>query len=330
MTASAMTLGPVTFQGSEVPDKLPFGGEQSVIIHKLIGGARVVDAMGRHDRDLTWSGRFFGPGALTRARIVDALRIAGAAVPLAVDQLSYTVVIKAFEADFEQSWNVPYSCTCVIVTDNAAPGPVGAGSALDTQMAGDSNNAGFLVSQVQGIPDVALFGGSLQTQMTGITSLVSQVQSVVGSISGFAFAGLATLAPVSSAIVSALSSVNSLANTLGGAITVSGVGGAVGGAQNIAATILAQQSITSAAPLVSALSNTLTRMQSNTANIPTSGALIVTAGGSLYNMAVTAYGDATEWTTIAAANGLTDPVLSGIQTIVVPSAPSGLDGLFSL
>lgn len=44
-----LTLGPVLFQDFEVPEKISVGGEHSLVVHKLVGRARVVDAMGRDD-----------------------------------------------------------------------------------------------------------------------------------------------------------------------------------------------------------------------------------------------------------------------------------------
>jgi hypothetical protein len=47
---------------------------------------------------------------------------------------------------------------------------------------------------------------------------------------------------------------------------------------------------------------------------------------SLFHVALRYLGDATEWITIATANGLADPMISGTMTIKIPSpnpAPSG-------
>lgn len=49
---------------------------------------------------------------------------------------------------------------------------------------------------------------------------------------------------------------------------------------------------------------------------------ITVAGTTLYHLAAKAYADATLWTLIAAANGLTDPWVDGITTLTIPR-PSG-------
>jgi len=45
---------------------------------------------------------------------------------------------------------------------------------------------------------------------------------------------------------------------------------------------------------------------------------ITVVGGNLFQIATQAYGDATRWTDIARANGLSDPQLSGTLTLTLP------------
>lgn len=42
------------------------------------------------------------------------------------------------------------------------------------------------------------------------------------------------------------------------------------------------------------------------------------ADRTLFDIALREYGDATQWLTIAQANGLTDPMLSGNTTLKIP------------
>jgi nucleoid-associated protein YgaU len=56
---------------------------------------------------------------------------------------------------------------------------------------------------------------------------------------------------------------------------------------------------------------------------------VTVAGGNLYALALQHLGDATQWNRIAQANGLIDPVLTGIVTLEIPSAdPSAGGGVF--
>ncbi|MGN6536405.1 MAG: hypothetical protein ACTHKQ_11840 [Mesorhizobium sp.] len=52
--------------------------------------------------------------------------------------------------------------------------------------------------------------------------------------------------------------------------------------------------------------------------------VVTVAGGNLFTLAAQYLGDATKWYQIAQANGLTDPMLTGISTLIIPqnSIPS--------
>lgn len=55
---------------------------------------------------------------------------------------------------------------------------------------------------------------------------------------------------------------------------------------------------------------------------------VTVAGGDLYRVALAQLGDARQWWRLAQANGLTDPVLSGVVTLTIPNPDSTLtDGL---
>jgi hypothetical protein len=45
---------------------------------------------------------------------------------------------------------------------------------------------------------------------------------------------------------------------------------------------------------------------------------ITVAGGNLFALAALYLKDATQWNRIAQANGLSDPVLTGLNTLVIP------------
>ncbi len=112
-----VVLGSVAFDGFEVPSTIGWGGAQRLTVHKYPGGARTIDAMGPDDRDLSWSGIFLGFDAVSRARAVDAIRIAGVAVPLVWADFAYTVVVQTFEADYREQGHVPYRLSCVVLVN---------------------------------------------------------------------------------------------------------------------------------------------------------------------------------------------------------------------
>jgi hypothetical protein len=53
---------------------------------------------------------------------------------------------------------------------------------------------------------------------------------------------------------------------------------------------------------------------------------IQVAGANLFQLALQEYGDATMWLLIASANGLTDPMVSGLVTLNIPSADPAASG----
>jgi hypothetical protein len=94
-----------------------------------------------------------------------------------------------------------------------------------------------------------------------------------------------------------------------------------------ASALLGQVSSMASLPGLYDLQSITGRMSTNLLSVRASGSQVVTAGGDLYRMASKAYGSAAEWPTIALANGLADPVLTGVNTILVPPAAGGNDGI---
>lgn len=120
MSGVALILGPVEFQHFEVPARINMGGAQRLAIHYLSDGARVIDALGRDDADISFSGSFSGSDATLRARMLDEMRVSGQTYVLCWDIFLYSVVIKRFEADFRTGWWIPYRMTCAVVRDEAS------------------------------------------------------------------------------------------------------------------------------------------------------------------------------------------------------------------
>jgi nucleoid-associated protein YgaU len=83
---------------------------------------------------------------------------------------------------------------------------------------------------------------------------------------------------------------------------------------------LAQTNAAVQLPELYELQSICARMQVNLPLIstPSSPKTITIGGGDLYTIASQQYGDASRWTDIAAANGLTDPVLTGFNTLIIP------------
>lgn len=71
------------------------------------------------------------------------------------------------------------------------------------------------------------------------------------------------------------------------------------------------------------------RMSTNLDAIDASGARLMVAGGDLLQIAAQVYGDASEWATLARVNGLTDPVLAGVQAILIPPRSANSGGILA-
>ena len=121
-----LVLGPVVFSGFEVPEQVALGGKQLLAIHRLVGGGRVVDAMGADDADVAWSGILTGADAPERLRLLEGLRRDGEAVELAWAGYRYTVVVRELQARVTGPYLVPYRLKCAVL----AEGDVGGVEAL--------------------------------------------------------------------------------------------------------------------------------------------------------------------------------------------------------
>ena len=116
--AGAPVLGPVAFQGFEVPERISLGGKQQLAVHNLPGGGRVVDALGPEEAPMRWSGTFSGPDAAERVRTLERLRRSGATLPLSWDGWRFTVVIQEFGAETTSPWWIPYHIQLCVLPDD--------------------------------------------------------------------------------------------------------------------------------------------------------------------------------------------------------------------
>lgn len=135
-----MFLGPVIFTDFSKPGPLQFGGRQAMAMHKLPGGARVIDTLGQDDMDLTWSGRFYQSDAYDTCLLLDALRRAGTALPLVFGGQYFTVVIADFRSEIVRLPHLMnYSITCVVQDSFNVIGAIV--SAVDSLIGPDINAA---------------------------------------------------------------------------------------------------------------------------------------------------------------------------------------------
>jgi hypothetical protein len=146
-------LGNFVFQDFEIPERIPLGGGHDKATHTLLGGNRVVDAMGPNERDITWTGRIQSADATLRSRALDSLRIAGQPLPLIVDSEFRLVLITDYAPVYERSYQIPYSITVHVIN---SPTIFDDSVSLDFVVAGDlsvslSLSAGFSAGVVVGL-----------------------------------------------------------------------------------------------------------------------------------------------------------------------------------
>jgi len=208
-----LLLGPVLFQDFEVPAQIGFGGAQRLAVHVLPGGARVIDAMGRDDADIVWSGAFSGPDGADRARLLDLLRAEGGVLPLAWDAFCYLVVIARFEANYQHVNWVPYRLVCKVVQDQTQAA-VALAVSLATGLASDLAAAGSVASAA--LAAVAASGATAAGSAAYAAATGSVAAAAAQIAAGMAVAGSSLLAagdPASAA--AAAGSLASLADAQG-------------------------------------------------------------------------------------------------------------------
>jgi len=299
-----------TFEDVEIPESMPFGGEQMLASHQLVGGARVIDAMGRSDKPLRWRGIFRGQNAETRARYLDGLRISGREVTVTWGGFSYQAVIRDFHGSFDRFYWIPYTIELEVSKDNTSRVGSATIKSIDDAVAQDMARA---KDQAASSNDSTLDGllDTLDTAISAVSSFASAAQTTINSV----------LAPIKAVQGRVDTLIAATGNTLQNVTTLGGVvpnNPLSQQAAQLTANVTAQ---TQSADLY-ALRSTLARMSTNvsTANQGNTPKTVTVNGGTLYSVAAKVYGDASKWRQIATANGLTDPVLTGTHTLTIPPA----------
>jgi hypothetical protein len=257
-----LTLGGVVFTDFEVPERINAGGKQMLVVHKLPGGSRVVDAMGPDNDSIRWSGRFRGSNAEERAGLLEFMWRAGQQILLTYSLRRYQVVIDSFEADFHQTYEIPYSIACTVVLDETAAIASAAVGFVES-MAAD------LVSAV-GLSGV-IPNAAINTAVTGVATAFSNYQAgVPNTTNALAASTAAAEGPLVSSLQGSISGAQSatqanIATTTAGINTTPVVAGgspaAMAGSLSGAASGFGQLSN------LYQLNSTLSRMNVNTTNI---------------------------------------------------------------
>ncbi|MGJ7529859.1 hypothetical protein [Variovorax sp. GB1P17] len=314
---TVLRLGDVAFAGLEVPEFLSLGGSQRLAIKNFPGGARNIQSLGPDHAPIPWSGMFLGPDALDRAKHLDFLRVQGAPQQLTVFDSTYTVVIERFEFKTERFYKVPYSIVVQVVSDDSQPVESLTGEDFDTGIEDDCDTLGDMANTIG--------DSTLTSAVSGLSTAVGAVQSFASATGSVVSGVLGAAASVSSRISTLTASVQSALNS------VSVVGGVLPNIPLPAsiASMAAQVTATAQYPVLVNMNSVVNRLTRNitAASQQSSTRLLQVAGGTLFDVAANEYGDATRWIAIAQASGLTDAVLTGVNTLTVPARPLDSGGV---
>ena len=314
MADITLQLGQFVFSGFEMPEQIAFGGEQRLAIYRMVGGTRIIQAMGDDDAPIAWSGLFLGSDALSRVDDLQVMRSDGLSQTLTWGDRRYTVLLRTFTPVYETPYRISYSLVCEVLKNRTFDDD---GSDIDTAITSDCTAANSLATTV---------GDST------LSGLMSTLSSAVSSVSSFAKAAQSTISSVLTPLNAARSQVQTLIasteNTLKNVATVGGILPNNPIAKNVASLTSQINAHTTGTALYS-LDATLGRVATNLGQVNSSVKTITVSGGNLFDLASKHYGDATAWTTIARANNLTDPQLTGINTLVIPKNTSDATGVLT-
>lgn len=309
-----LKLGEFTFARGEIPESIGFGASQQLHVHTLVGGARVIDAMGAAPLRPEWSGWLSGPQALERARFLKKLAEAGQPLALRFGEFAYTVVIAEFFAEFRAGPNLPYSITLEVVRDHGAAGSGAALPGLVQMVAEDLASA---------------TGNAAAIGDRGLIAAIAAVSTAVTARGGAELTPAAIrplLRPIAAAQAQAVQ-LNLAASTQIQALGPLSVRRAATGPDPLSqfgVGLAAAADGASRSRRLNATIHALGRMTGNlvaaSGTAGAGGATLTTGTDDLYHLAAAAYGDARSWTRIAQANQLTDPMISGISQLVIPPA----------
>ena len=338
-----VVLGPVVFQELEVPGSLTWGGQQQLIVHKMPGGKRVIDALGRDDAPISWSGIVTGPNddRAERAFLLDDLRASGLPVPLSFSTRLYIVVVRDFQAT-ERAFQTEYRITCEVLYD-ASGAPAYMPKSLLGEITDAINRALTIATPVLGVIGIggAIIDDLTATQTTvqtasGLTagddtsvSLQAAVTSTQADCVPVQDGAEAALAGLDGDIPLATSDPTEAVANLEEAANQSGAGGAA----RIINALMQRGYINltttpGATDALATFDETMPPLQTIGGG---AGQTIMVSGGNLFAVAAAQLGDATQAYRIMLANGINDPMLSGNVALTIPDAIQAIsDGVPAL
>jgi hypothetical protein len=302
----SVTLGSVTLQSMEVPERITIGGPYALKVFKYPGGARSIDAMGTDDAPMSWSGIMLGPNAEQRMQLLYALRNSGQVQILSFGTMSYQVVVSDFKGDYLRTNYCLYQITCEVLADNArsATNPsstlnnlVGSdiGSSISSvtgavQQASQDisaitsvaqNTLGTIVSTIG--PVAAVFGVDIAGKLQGVANALNEAQGVAGGLSAISNAPsviAGTITSMQSAGTQVLSTLSTAETAMAGVVTSAPSGSIFSNIGDMFTSLTASSTIASMTTTAGYLNRSGSNLALN-APSPNSTGIIAAAGSPL-------------------------------------------------
>ncbi len=178
-SSGAVTLGGMILTGVEVPSALKIAGEQQLAVTTLLGGDRVIRAMGPNPAPISLSGMFIGPDAQSRAETLARMHDAGRQLRLSIAGLSFMVVIQSSSYTYQQQGAVvPFEVTVVIQPTIPAASST-TPSALSSLVGPDIASAATTISNT--VAQASAAAGAVAGQLQAVVEQVAPVAGLIGA-----------------------------------------------------------------------------------------------------------------------------------------------------
>ncbi|WP_438384086.1 hypothetical protein ABHV46_07170 [Asaia sp. BMEF1] len=177
--AAPVTLGSLVLSGPEVPDELIIGGRQILIIHRLLGGGRVIDSVGNDPARLILTGRFIGPMATSRARRLEAMREAAQVLAFSVADLSARVWIAEFSWSYRARGTI---CPYRLVLEREVSPPVMVLGSSETVSLDMASGLSVLSTVLGQMTDSGWIGTNMMSSVVSQLMPVAQILGAGGAV----------------------------------------------------------------------------------------------------------------------------------------------------
>lgn len=286
-----VTLGSIVLQAFEIPEKFgPLGGVQATATHDFPGGSRTVQTFGAFPQPLRWSGYLTGASAFDREQQIDRMRATGQVVVLRYGRFAWQGVVTDFQAEPGHQFLIPYRVVFEPISDL---------SGINTVPAGTTSNETTLNNALTGLNNQLSPGLRtlpLPMDLQGpVSDLTTDTQQ--GLLDG---GGTVANIPASDQTTIESDATN---------------------VQTVALPIINGPDATQASPAIDASVGAQT-VFGTVANPNPTVATINSVNPNLFSLSQQYYGDASQWQTIANANGLSDPQPLGKYNLTIPASPA--------